>query len=238
MKSHFKKKIILFCGLILVTFVGFAQTARQAVQASMFHNDVNSQAILQKNLNRILKANIDGTPYFDESFNSAKILPIDKVFFVRYNAAIDEMEVIQNNDTLLMNKENRKYVIKQNKGNITYKVLENPEASNDEKLGYYIQLTDGENVKLYRKDRKKFVESKAAAYGSINETRAKYKEQKSEFYIEYGDSGTVVELPRNKKSIIKLFADKGDIKNFIKKNNIKTNKEADAIQLVNYVNSL
>ncbi|KAB8151390.1 hypothetical protein EZY14_018820 [Kordia sp. TARA_039_SRF] len=238
MKSHFKKKLILFYGLILVTFVGFSQSARQAVQASMFHTDINSQALLQKNLNRILKANIDGTPYYDESFNSAKILPINKVFFVRYNAAIDEMEVIQNSDTLLMNKENRKYIIKQNKGNITYKVLENPETKDNDKLGYYIQLTNGENVKLYRKDRKKFVESKAAAYGNINKTSAKYKEQRSEFYIEYGDSGTVIELPRKKKSLIKLFADKGDIKDFIKKNKIKTNKEADAIQLINYVNSL
>ena len=112
MKLSVKKKLVLLSGLILFTAVGFAQTARQAVQASMFHNDINSQALLQKNLNRILKANIDGTPYYDESFNSAKISPIDKVFFVRYNAAIDEMEVIQNKDTLLMNKENRKYIIK------------------------------------------------------------------------------------------------------------------------------
>ncbi|AXG68506.1 hypothetical protein KORDIASMS9_00721 [Kordia sp. SMS9] len=237
MRSFFKKSSCL-CALFLVTSIGFAQSAKQAVQASMFHNDVSTQAILQKNLNRILKANIEGTPYYDETFNSAKISPIDKVFMIRYNVALDVMEVIQQNDTVVMVKENRNYVIKQNKGNITYKILENVEAKED-KLGYYVQLTNGENIKLYRKDRKKFVEAKAAAYGNINKTSAKYKEQKSEFYIEYGDSGSAVKLPKKKKSLIKLFASKqGDIKSFIKKNKIKVTKEQDLVRLINYANSL
>ncbi|MEM6721726.1 MAG: hypothetical protein AAF611_20525 [Bacteroidota bacterium] len=239
-KLSIQKKLIAFCGLILITTIGVAQTARDAVQASMFHNDINTQAILQKNINKIIAANIEGTPYFDESFNSAKITPINKVFFVRYNAALDVMEVIQQSDTLVINKNNRNYVIKQNKGNITYKILENVEAGKDEdKLGYYVQLTTGEKIKLYRKDRKKFVESKGAAYGNINKSSAKYKEQKSGFYIEFGDSGTAIEIPRKKKALIKLFASKeGEIKEFLKKGKIKLNKEEDLIRLVNYANTL
>ena len=138
-----------------------------------------------------------------------------------------------------MNKKNRNYIIKQNKGNLTYKILENIETKGEDKLGYYVQLTTGEKIKLYRKDRKKFVESKGAAYGNINKTTAKYKEQKSEFYIEYGDSGSAVKLPKNKKSLIKLFASKeSDIKAFIKDKKIKATKEKDLIKLINFANSL
>ncbi|MCH2192637.1 hypothetical protein [Kordia sp.] len=240
MKLTIKKKLIALCGVILVTTVGFSQSPRQAVQASMFHNDVSSQAILQKNMSKIIAANIEGTPYYDESFNSATIAPIDKVFMVRYNAALDVMEVIQKSDTLIMNKSNKNYIINQNKGNVTYKILEYVESKKDEKLGYYVQLTKGAKVKLYRKDRKKFVEVKKAAYnGNLGGTSAKYKKQKSEFYIEYGDNGIAVKLPKKKKSVIKLFASKEkEVKAFIKKNKIKLTKEKDLIKLIGYVNSL
>lgn len=235
MELLIRKKFIALCGIILVSTAAFSQAGR----ASMFHNDISTQAILQKNMAKVYKSNVDGTPYYDESFNSATITPINKVFMVRFNVALDVMEVIQETDTLFMNKNNRSYIIKLNKGNITYKILEYVESENEDKLGYYIQLTTGKKVKLYRKDRKKFVEVKRTAYGSINGTSAKYKEQKSEFYIEYGDNGTAVKLPRKKKSVIKLFASKQkEIKAFIKENKIKVTKEKDLIKLINYANSL
>ncbi|AXG68507.1 hypothetical protein KORDIASMS9_00722 [Kordia sp. SMS9] len=228
------KQIILLCSILLFSTLGFSQR-----QSTMMHNEMTTQAILQKNMGKDYENDIEGSPYYDETFNSAKILPIGKVFMVRYNVALDVMEVIQKTDTLVMNKAYRNYTIKQNKGNITYKILENAEAKQD-KLGYYIQLTNGEKIKLYRKDKKKFVEVTRTAYGSTTtSTSAKYKEQKSEFYIEYGDSGSAVKLPKKKKSLIKLFASKqGDIKSFIKKNKIKLTKEQDLVRLINYANSL
>lgn len=238
MKSFFTKKLLSLCSVVLITSSVFAQ-GKEAIKASMFHNDISTQAILQKNMAKIIAANIEGSPYYDESFNSAKITPIDKVFFVRYNAALDVMEVIQQSDTLIIDKKNRNYTIKQNKGNLTYKILENIEAEGEDKLGYYVQLTNGKNIKLYRKDRKKFVESKRAAYGNINKITAKYKEQKSEYYIEYGTSGSAVKLPKKKKSLINLFASKeSDIKAFIKEKKIKVTKQEGLIKLINFVNSL
>ena len=59
MKSIINKKFIALCGLTLVTIAGFSQSAaKQAMQASMFHNDISSQAILQKNMAKVLAANI------------------------------------------------------------------------------------------------------------------------------------------------------------------------------------
>ena len=143
------KQLITLCAIVLISAEGFSQSAaKQAMQASMFHSDLTLQAQMQKNFSAIYKANIKGTPYYDKEFNSANIAPIDKVYFVRYNAALDDMEIIQNKDTLIMNKNNKDYIIKQNKGNITYKILEYDDSKED-KLGYYVQLTEGTHVALY-----------------------------------------------------------------------------------------
>lgn len=234
------KQILVLCAFAMICATGFSQSAREAVQASMFHNDMTLQAQMQKNFAAILKANVEGTPYYDESFNSATIAPINKVFLIRYNAALDDMEVIQDTDTLLVNRNNRNYVIKQNKGNIVYRILHYDESKADNKLGYYVQLTEGTNVKLYRKDRKKFVESKQASYnGNLGGTSAKFKKQKSEFYVEYNGSGDAVKLPKKKKAMINAFQGKEkEVKKYIKENKIKVTKEQDLIKLVNYVNSL
>jgi hypothetical protein len=233
------KQLIATCAVVLISSAGFSQSGRQAAQASMLHSDLTLESQMQKNFSAILRANVEGTPYYDEEFNSANIAPLNKVFLVRYNAALDDMEVIQSNDTLIMNKNNKNYIIKQNKGNITYKILEYADSKKD-KLGYYIQLTEGTNVTLYRKDRKKFVEVKKAAYGgNLNASSAKFKKQKSEFYIELKGSGDAIKIPKKKKSVIKLFIGKEDlVEKFIKENKIKVTKEKDLINLINYVNSL
>jgi len=239
MKSSIKQLTAL-CVFILISATGFSQSARQAVQASMFHSDLTLQAQMQKNFAAIYKANVEGTPYYDESFNSAKITPLNKVYLIRYNAALDDMEVIQSTDTLIMNKNNKNYVIKESRSGVTYKILEYADSKKDDKLGYYVQLTEGTNVALYRKDRKKFVEVKRAAYGgNLGGSSAKFKKQKSEFYVELNASGDVMKLPRKKKSVIKAFPGKEDaVKKFIKQNKIKVSKEKDLIKLINYVNSL
>lgn len=234
------KQLIATCAIVLISAAGFSQSAgRQAVQASMFHSDLTLESQMQKNFSAILRANVEGTPYYDEEFNSASIAPLNKVYFIRYNAALDDMEVIQSNDTLIMNKNNKNYVIKQNKGNITYRILEYADSKKD-KLGYYVQLTEGANVALYRKDRKKFVEVKKAAYGgNLNASSAKFKKQKSEFYIELKGSGNAIKISKKKKNVIKLFAGKEDlVKKFIKENKIKFTKEDGLKKLIDYVNSL
>lgn len=238
MKLSIKQLITAFA-FLFICVAAFSQNARDAVQASMFHNDLTLQAQMQKNFSAIYKANIIGTPYYDVEFNSANIAPMDKVYFVRYNAALDDMEVIQSNDTLIMNKNNKNYIIKQNKGNITYKILEYDD-SKDDKLGYYVQLTEGTNVTLYRKDRKKFVEVKKAAYGgNLGGTSAEFKEQKSEFYMELNASGNAIKISKSKKEFLSLFPGKEDaIEKYIKQNKIKLNREDDLIKLINHVNSI
>lgn len=234
------KQLIALCTITLISTAGFSQSvAKQAVQASMFHGNLTLQSQMQKNFAAIYRANVKGTPYYDDQFNSANISPINKVYLVRYNAALDDMEVIQSSDTLIMNKNNKNYVIKQSKGSLTYRILEYADSEKD-KLGYYLELTEGANVALYRKDRKKFVEVKSSAYGgNLNSTTAQFKNQKSEFYIEFNKNGNAIKFPRKKKDVIKMFPGKEDlVGKYIKQNKIKATKEEDLKKLISYVNSL
>lgn len=228
------KQLIAAGVFILISVEGFSQHAR----ASLLHNDLTLESRMQKNIGKGYKSDIKGSPYFDVEFNSATISPLNKVFMVRYNAVLDDMEVIQSTDTLIMNRNNKNYIIKLSNGKAVYKILENADSKED-KLGYFIQLTDGKKVSLYRKDRKKFVEIKRTAYGGSEETLAKFKKQKSEFYVELDNSGNAVLFPQKKKHIIKFFSGKENkIKKFIKENKIKTSKEEDLKKLINYANSL
>ncbi|MCH2192638.1 hypothetical protein [Kordia sp.] len=94
---------------------------------------------------------VQGTPYYDENFNYATIIPINRILMVRYNVALDIMEVIKKRDTLFMNKKNKNYIVKLNKGNVVYKILEHVESASKDKLGYYVQLTTGEKSKTIQK---------------------------------------------------------------------------------------
>lgn len=232
------KFTLAMCMLFLYSTVTMAQSGKQAAQASMFHNTQTLEGAMTKNFAKIYKANIKGSPYYNEQFSPANVAPFDKVFLVRYNAALDAMEVIKGTDTLIMGK-NRNYIIKQSKDNTTYRILEY-DKSKKERLGYYVQLTPNGKVVLYRKDRKKFVEVKKSAYnGNLNGTSAHFKSQKSEFYIEKGNSGNVMKLPKKKKKVIALFPEKADqIKAFLKENKIKFHKEKSLIKLVNFINTL
>lgn len=226
------KQLIAICTVLLVSTAAFSQSGRANIQDSMFRN--------QKSASAANNPNVKGTPYFDIKFKSASISPQEKVYLIRYNAITDDMEVISEKDTLVLNKDgNTRYVIKQHLGNITFKIL----AYDDKetiKHGYFVSLTEGDNIALYKKERKKLVKLTAPKIGgSLSSNTGEFRNQKSEFYVEFKRSGTAIKVPRKKKEIIKLLTGKEDIvKKYIKENRIKTSKENDLIKLIKYMNSL
>jgi hypothetical protein len=234
------KQTIALCALLLISGIAISQvaTGRATLEQTIFQNDRDLDSQM-RNKFAVNRADIKGSPYYNVSFTTANISPLGKVFSVRYNAALDDMEIIQGNDTLIMNKNNRNYVIKQHIGDVTYKILEDPDSKQD-KLGYYVQLSKDAKITLYRKDRKKFVEIETSTYGSNTKgTTAKFKELRSEFYIELGGNGVAIKLSKKKKDVIAIFKGKEDeAKKFIKKNKIKVTREKDLIALIEYMTSL
>lgn len=249
--KHFKY-FMVFC--LLLSLEGFAQHCKGgsyglappadgvdlALRASMdFDNDLNS--VVVRNQGIVYGANTIGTPYMQESFATANIAPVGKVYLVRYNALMDEMEVkgAEKDDVLIISKK-RSYVINQHTNNITYRVLEKIDSEKENDLGYYISLEDDDNISLYRKECKKLVKRKKTSYGNTaSPITTEFKDMRCEFYIEKAHNGHAIKLPKRKKALLALFPDKADLINtFIKKNRIKLNKEKSLKKLIKYINTI
>jgi hypothetical protein len=241
---------LVFC--LLFSFEGFAQCAggsygmapptgavKLASKASMdFDNSL--QSVLVRNQGVTYGPNTLGSPYTQEAFSTAKIVPVDKVYLVRYNALADEMEVKGGTTEVLVIAKKKHYVIKQHGNNVTYRVLEKANSDKENDLGYYVSVENSDNISLYRKDCKKLVKKRKSAYGNTASTVNKeFKEMKCEFYIEKAHNGVAIKLPKNKKEFLALFPEKADlIAAFIKENRIKLNKQKSLQDLIQYINTI
>lgn len=254
-KTTFRKLVFLMAFSLLFTFEVNAQQCSGGsyygekppmgvsdfgLRASMnFDNDIN--AIVVKSQGVTYGPNTIGTPYTQPSFATAKIAPIGKVYLVRYNALVDEMEVkgAENQDILVISKK-KNYVINQHSENITYRVLEKVASEKENDLGYYISLEDNNNISLYRKQCKKLVQRNKSTYGgSASTVTTEFKDMKCEFYIEKAHDGHAIKVPKRKKEFLALFPEKADlISSYIKENRIKLNKEKSLKKLIRYINTI
>ncbi len=252
-KNSFKqlRYLLVFC--LLLSLEGIAQCAggsygppppsgaiKLASKASMdFDNSLNS--VIVRNQGVIYGPNTMGTPYKQESFTTAKIAQVDKVYLVRYNALTDEMEVKGGeSDGLLVIAKKKSYEINQHSNNITYRVLEKVDSEKENDLGYYINLENDNNISLYRKECKKLIKKSQSTYGSTaSSVTTEFKDMKCEFYIEKAHNGHAIKVPKKRKEFLALFPDKAElIAAFIKENRIKLNKEKSLKKLIKYINTL
>ncbi|MGH1384748.1 hypothetical protein [Kordia sp.] len=182
-----------------------------------------------------LVANAEGSQFYEETFKKATISNTENVFNVRYNAFLDEMEILDGNDIALIDKEYQKHLISFLDGNISYKVLWEKHKNAKASLAYFVQLEDNNYLSLYRKDSKKYVPSRKQR---ANDT-GKFQNVRSRFYVEINHSGKAIPLPRTNKEFAALFSDKrAKIVAYMKSEKLKVRKENDLIQLINYINEL
>jgi hypothetical protein len=243
--------LLVFC--LLISLEGFAQCAggsygpkpppgavRASVMASMdFDNSLNS--VIVRNQSVVYGPNTMGSPYMQQSFATAKIVQVDKVYLVRYNALTDEMEVKGGeSDEMLIISKKKSYEINQHSNNVTYRVLEKVDSEKENDLGYYINLEDDDNISLYKKECKKLIKKKKSTYGnSASSVTMEFKDMKCEFYMEIAHDGQAIKIPRNKKEFLALFPDKSElISAFIKDNRIKLHKEKSLKKLIKYINTI
>ena len=92
--------------------------------------------------------------------------------------------------------------------------------------------------KLLIKETVVFIDRKPAKTSYDKTKPAVLKRISDKYFIAIG-SDAAVEFPKKKKKFPKLFPDKHkDILSFMKKNKIKTSKEEDLVELINYINTL
>jgi len=184
---------------------------------------------------------IEGSPYLKESFEAANVIGYDNVIYnVRYNVYTDEIEVkIADGSIKKINSSLDNLIVKTTISKTVFEPLNYINRNRETKKGFLISLTPNyDEIKLYLKKSKRFVEAKPAQSGYDKDEPAKFKDENDEYFIKYGE-GYPVQVPRKKKDLAKIFKDKEDkAMDFIKENRIKSNKKEDLISLVNYINSI
>lgn len=231
-KNEKKMKKLLFLALLIsFSFKGYSQY----VNSSSGLKIVGSQRIYDRNNNDYSK--INGSPYTTEDFVPAKIYPLDKLFFVRYNAIKDQMEVkTEDNKIIILDNNHTEYKISLNVGNITYNILHDKESG---KFGYFISVVETNSVSIYKKQVKKYYPEKISDNSYGQNKPAYFSEGKDILYIQLNKEGEAIKLPTKRKAFLSLFpSNESKIKSFISKNKIKLSKEDDLKKLMSYIDTL
>jgi len=194
-------------------------------------------AIVSYQTTEIKPSNIkaEGSPYFDEKFKWGQILINGKVKStgnLRYNAANSEIEIQKG-------EEEYSAVLKRNYisaiiSDKLYKLLPYLDESNNEttRIGYFVSLNKGK-VKLLYKPEKKLRRGRTGATNYDRTVPPRFIDISS-YYIQKGDE-PAIKIYLRKKYFYQILG-KEDIKDFVKDNNLRLNKEEDAIKAINYYN--
>ena len=190
----------------------------------------------------VINETVEGSPYINEKFLPATISASEgDVFYVRYNAMNDEFEVKgDNNKAYALNRYRRDIVVEILPLKKIYQVIGYYDEDQNENFGYFLYLSNP-NAKtvLFKKEKIIFIDEQKSTTGYDNNKPAKYKRINDKFFIKLKDKKILSELPNKRKNLAKLFPEHEDaVIKYIKQNRIKTSKEEDLIQLVNYINTL
>lgn len=178
-------------------------------------------------------ANVQGSKYFTENFNQAKVNKGTQDFSIRYNAYSDLMEYKNGDDMLELIKEQNTYFQFAN-GDV-YELL-TYDVKGTSVSRYHQILVDKNNVKISKFQSIKLVDAKPAANSYDSATPASYKPNRAIYYITY--NGQTSEFDGKQKTVNKIFpAKSAELKKFYKENKIKEN-DADMIKLGNFLSTL
>ena len=191
----------------------------------------------------ITKTNIKGSPYFNEKFIDSKIKYFDEslknIFYLRYNAFSDEIEMGKNkfqNESVEIVQKNQNIVCYI--GNEIFLLKSYKNEIGNQKKGYLNMIFDGQKSKIYRSKRKIFMEATQARTSLERAFPARYIDEKS-YYISSKNSSEINYLKASKKSLLKLIDNKEKkVKKFISENKIKLKNEADLIKVFEFYESL
>lgn len=184
---------------------------------------------------------INGSPYVNDKFVPARVTINDeeKIYNVRYNAYLDIIELEDENK--------QTFTINKSVENLTITLLDTGEVLELVKYleeytikeSYFLHLSPPtHNVKLFKKSNIKLIPAKASFNGYDKARKATYASASDEYYIKVGEDLAVL-APRRKKDIGKLIPEhKSEILKFVKENKIKTSREEDLKELVDYLNLL
>ncbi|WP_190809633.1 hypothetical protein [Flagellimonas sp. S3867] len=185
-------------------------------------------------------SDIRGSMYFDEDFIMGKVYLGDQYYgsyLMRYNAYADEMEAkktekheaeaISKSTRLTFEIGNEKYVLKS--------FVDNEKNFVE---GYLSELISNDKYSLYHKKTKNFKEGKKPET-SYHEPVPPQFLTSNTYYIAVGEKNPQ-RLKNSKKALMEFIPKEnhGQVKKFIKENNVSLKEKEHLIKLIDYVNSI
>lgn len=174
---------------------------------------------------------VEGSPYLINEFIKGELVTTDSIqyagLFLRYNVFNDAIEFRKNDTEIELNESFP----------LLYALIDNDiivKAKNEK--GYFLVKTTGP-LYVLEKMNIKYVNAKPAS-GYRAATKPAFKNFKSDYFIQKELGGDVFKI-EDESDIIKVIPDKKqEVKDLIKKENLKVSKEGDLVEIVNYYNSL
>lgn len=180
---------------------------------------------------------IEGSPYLNSSFMYAFVdNNTAKPYKLRYNVYKDEMEFARDGEIFYLDKNKYKTITFEpfKKYVVTNYLLKDINA-----VGFLVEVIDGENYGILKKEIIKFIPERTVSKGlSETHTPAQFKQQSDVYFVRLNDK-SLVEMPTSKNKFAQLFKGKEKkIEKFMKENKTSLSDEKDLKELVEYINTL
>ena len=223
-------KLSVILPAVLISSVAFAQQPTY-VNAS---GGINPRYATEK---KAESQAAQGSQYYIETFNPAKIDDSNEVNLVRYNAYTDELEMKVNDEILVLQPKDNQ-IIKLVNNTASYEYVAYTDKENITQQHYLVLVSDNPNLKIYKKERITLIPEQQPTGGYQKYKAPMYKKLDPEYYIKMND-GQVVYMSDKKKDVIGLIPGKESaLKDFIKENRISTSDDEDLKKLGNYMSTL
>lgn len=219
----------------------------QSIGANGVRSDSRINDLFEDLKNRVKKQDVStiktkGTPYYNESFQLAKIEYFGKILnekiYLRYNALNDEMEMSLNPSST----ESENILIKSNKvsciiNDEKYKYLGFTPENKNPIVGYLNMFYQGKRLTLYERKQKIYMEASKARTSLERSFPARFTD-KIEYYFSI-DNGSILEINFNKKNLFKKLNKYSEsIKRYLNSSKIKIRFKEDLIGLFQYLDKL
>jgi hypothetical protein len=180
--------------------------------------------------NRNIVEDALGSPYIEENFQLSKFKKFgNTVYYVRYNAYLDNFEVKLEDKVVLLKAEDSYEITLNNTGKKYIKYNDNIFGT-----GFYVVLKIDDKVKILKKEKIDYKEAEPSKTGYDVAKPAKFSRLDDEYYLFTGNELT--NIPASKRKIISVFPELSkNIKSFIKEKNIDLKDESDMIVLISFI---
>ena len=182
---------LIFIGTFLISNTTFGQLTKEITNP-----DISGK--LFKNSGRA-SLKIEGSPYLQKNYTSAKVTKINTLASMRYNVYRDEFEFISpKNDTLVLDKINDFSDLTILATNTKYQLVNYINENGKINYGYLIDLYQKGDFGLYKKENVLLSEEKIAKTSMEQNMPPKYFKSNDFYYLK--NKNIISEFPSSKKN--------------------------------------